>query len=70
MDGYEATAVIRRLADPRIRAIKIVALTASAISGDRERCLSAGMDSYLSKPCKSVDLRSKILQQLEPAALL
>lgn len=66
MDGYEATAHIRRLEDPHRRNIKIIALTASAISGDKERCLTGGMDSYLSKPCKSADLRRKILEHLEP----
>ncbi|KAL8276468.1 hypothetical protein RQP46_011118 [Phenoliferia psychrophenolica] len=43
MDGYEATTHIRRLPDPRHRNIKIIALTASAISGDKERCLTAAV---------------------------
>ena len=70
MDGYEATVNIRRLPDPHRRSIKIIALTASAISGDKERCITSGMDSYLSKPCKSADLRRKILEHLEPGAFL
>ncbi len=55
MDGYEATEVIRRLETPGHR-IPIIALTANALKGDRDRCLEAGMDGYVSKPFKSQDL--------------
>lgn len=58
MDGWEAT---RRLkADDKTSAIPIVALTAHAIAGDRERCLAAGCDEYETKPVKFPRLLGKI----------
>jgi len=63
MDGLEATAAIRAgEAGDALKDVKIVALTANAMSGDEERCLSAGMDGYLTKPLKIVALEKKIDQ--------
>lgn len=49
LDGYQATREIRRSKIASIQSVKIIALTASAIVGDRERCIDSGMDAYLAK---------------------
>jgi len=60
MNGLEATAAIRRQELERGGRVPIIALTAHALQGDRERCLEAGMDAYVSKPIRQEDLYQAI----------
>ncbi len=60
MDGYEALGVIR--SDEELAGLAVVAVTAQAMVGDREKCLAAGADSYVSKP---VDI-DKLIQIITP----
>ncbi len=62
LNGYEATAEIRRRERAGVR-VPIVALTASAMAGEEERCLAAGMDAYVAKPVRIEDL-GEILRSL------
>ena len=63
MDGIEATRMIRTSASSEAkRKIPIIALTAYAMSGDRERFLEAGMDDYLAKPVSMADLERILLK--------
>ncbi len=59
-DGYQATALIRQREEAGATRTPIVALTANAMEGDRQRCLDAGMDDYLPKPLRFDDLRALV----------
>jgi len=67
MDGLETTAVIRQMENAR-RRIPIIAVTARAMQGDRERCLAAGMDDYLAKPIHPAALIALLRRYLPQAA--
>ena len=60
LDGYEATKLLRRDEQESVRKVLVIAMTASAIQGDRERCLAAGMNDYLAKPVKADLLKRKL----------
>jgi CheY-like chemotaxis protein len=62
MDGYEVTAAIR--AFPELNALPIVALTAHAMYGDREKMPSRGFDEYMAKPVMADDLKILLLRML------
>ena len=60
LDGYEATKAIRADPDPNVNRVLIIAMTASAIRGDREKCLEAGMNDYLAKPVRQAALKAML----------
>jgi CheY-like chemotaxis protein len=63
LDGYEATRALRAgAAGEEMANVPVIALTANAVAGDRERCLAAGMNDYLSKPFKAEAFR-RMLEQ-------
>jgi CheY-like chemotaxis protein len=64
MSGFEATAAIRQREWETGRHVPIIAMTAHAMQGDRERCLEAGMDRYVSKPIRAQELFETIEQLL------
>jgi CheY-like chemotaxis protein len=65
MDGFQTTAVIRGEELGTGTHLPIIGLTAHAMRGDRERCLDAGMDEYLSKPIRAEELK-RLLESLHP----
>jgi PAS domain S-box-containing protein len=67
MDGYQTTEKIRER-EGADRHTKVIAVTASAMASDRDRCLDAGMDDYMTKPLKAVDLAAKLTFWLHPEA--
>jgi CheY-like chemotaxis protein/anti-sigma regulatory factor (Ser/Thr protein kinase) len=64
LDGLTAMARLRAAASPALRAVPIIALTALAMSGDRERCLEAGADEYLTKPVGLKQLAAAVAEHL------
>jgi len=69
MDGYEATRLIRDASTPVLNhGIPIIAMTAHAMKGDRDKCLAAGMDDYVAKPVDRKELAETIERQLGGAA--
>jgi signal transduction histidine kinase/predicted ATPase/serine/threonine protein kinase len=64
LDGYEATKLLRRDALESVRGVLVIAMTASAIQGDREKCLESGMNDYLAKPVRVGILKKKLEQYL------
>lgn len=68
LDGFQTTAAIRNRKETAGMHMPIVALTAHAMKGDREKCLAAGMDAYLSKPLRARELISLVEKLCEPVA--
>ncbi|MDZ4811878.1 MAG: ATP-binding protein [Pseudomonadota bacterium] len=67
MDGYTATRAIRKLqADGQLAKLPIIAMTANAMVGDREKCLSCGMDDYMSKPLNRAMIEQMLRKWLPP----
>jgi two-component system sensor histidine kinase/response regulator len=68
MDGYQATQLIRQSENLAHREIIIIALTANAMKGDREKCIAAGMNIYLTKPISANELKKTIADALQAKA--
>jgi len=64
MDGFEATAAIRDKEKQSGSHLPVIAMTAHAMVGDRERCLAAGLDDYLTKPIRPDELSSLLARYL------
>ena len=69
LDGYAATMLIRKDPVEAVRSVLVIAMTASAIQGDREKCLDSGMNDYLAKPVRSAVLKKKLDQYLQQVSI-
>jgi CheY-like chemotaxis protein len=66
MDGIEATLIIRKMEKQEGRKkIKIVALTASAMASDKEKCIASGMNDYISKPFRQNELKRVLTKNID-----
>jgi CheY-like chemotaxis protein len=70
MDGLEAVQRLRKQEAATGRHLPVIAMTAHAMQGDRERCLAAGMDGYVSKPFKMHELLAEIASLLPGYAIV
>jgi CheY-like chemotaxis protein len=69
MDGHQATRVIRdREKKQGLPRLPILAMTANAMAGDREKCIDAGMDDYMSKPVRPADLKNALIRWLQSSS--
>lgn len=68
MDGYQAARAIRQKERSGLRQTPIIAMTAGAVKGERERCLAAGMDDYLLKPASLADLEKMLRTWAKPSS--
>jgi two-component system, sensor histidine kinase and response regulator len=65
MDGYRATSDLRRFEHGTQRHTPVIAMTTHAMAGDRERCLNAGMDDYVTKPLRHAELDSALRRWIQ-----
>ena len=67
MDGFEATRIIRQ--DQKNHSLPIIAMTANAMSGDKERCIASGMDDHIAKPIDIAQLFSTMAKHIKPSTI-
>jgi signal transduction histidine kinase/predicted ATPase len=65
LDGYDATKLLRKDSMDAVQGILVIALTASAVQGDREKCLASGMNDYMAKPVRLAQLKEKFSEYMK-----